>query len=155
MSIDYSYEVLLDTPFDDVSLLKIIKRGQDLGFKYLDRKDYRDDSWEKIPEMNTERILKKILDDNEKKYDDDNYVAGLTIVYKEDNQNTSFMLTITNKNDKVRVVLFPLGIWYKKFTMDSYQHIDLGRHMQFLLKLCEDFPVLEAKTTTIDEEEES
>jgi len=152
---EYTYEALLDAQFTDTSLLKIIQRGHDLGFQYYAYEDY-DFKHDESSKIDNGQILKKIVADNEPQNKNFEYCPGVGIFYfdnsfvpprnNEENYSIGFILRIVNKSGNIWISEQPLGYWSRNFVVDAYKNIDIGRHMQLLLKLCKDFSVIKIET---------
>ena len=154
MDLECTYEVLLDTQFTDTSLLKIIQRGHDLGFQYYTYENY-DFKHDESSRVYNEQVLGKILADNDPQNKNFEYCPGVGVLYfndsvahahNEENYSIGFILRITNQSGNIWVSKQPLDYWSRNFAVRTSQTIDIGRHMQLLLKLCRGFSVIKIET---------
>ncbi len=144
MRIEHSYELLLNIPFNDKSVLKIIEKGQELGLSFFYWDDYCAD-WNNLNLMNKEQTLAKINRDSKEPSEDYNYPSSIAIRY----EGTDFSMNIDNKKNNVFIHIYPVGLWYKKFGTSSYDYTDLTRYIELLITLANNYPILSIETNML------
>ena len=146
MNKQYQCKISIGDWFDKTYLLKVINKGQNLGFDYFDIKDSSNDG-KNLSKLSPDEVLKKIETDLMLKNEMTNVEpkdvlfdspAGVVAHYLD----TSFIITVEKG---LHIVLTPINAWQKKFDDSDGERIDVRRYIKLLVALCEDFPCFEIK----------
>ena len=142
MSVIYALDVKLIDKYDNEKMSQIIKRGMEIGFIFYDHicgERYTDS-----PVLNVEGAMKKMLN-----YSEEITWDGEPNIYTKF-QDTYFYFWV-GKSEEGFLVVHLGGInfpWKKDFWNGAVDHgFDFARYLRLLLKLCEDFTIVEVRTS--------
>lgn len=142
MSSIYSYHIFLAIPLEPLVIRKIIEKGKEKGFVFLNPQKYGNTSMVFLaPTTSTVAQQHAITFLFNKKNDPFENFPGLCIQY----DTTYFIITLHENEKHTHIQLVPSNhTWKKKYKEKSYD--DLGRYLSLLIDLCEPFPVLKIET---------
>ena len=142
MSINYSVDLRLKAVFNEEKVGLILQKGKDIGFIYYDH--ICGERYSTSPVLNVNDATRKMLDYSEEIVSD----GGPNIWTKF--EDTYFTLWI-REYEKGFIDVFIAGTsypWKKDFWNGAVDHgFDFARYIRLLLKLCEDFTIVEVRTS--------
>jgi len=139
MNTEYSINLVLDTKFEKNNLIPLFKKALDLGIKFFD--EQADDTLD-MPILTSKKATQ--IATQEKKEITDDPIGTLWGVFHD----TSFFFYVFRKPNNVIIVsllIFPESLkWIKKYKESDV--IDYARYIRLLLKICEDYTVINLET---------
>lgn len=140
MSISYGVEVTLKAQYSKKNIKKIIEKGKSIGFIYFDTKDAKN-----LYCLDIENAVKEAMNKSPEIISD----GGPYIDTKF--EDTRFFFRITEQKYFFTVSLDCFSSTWERVFWNSNDilKVDFARYIRLLLKLCEEFIILELKTEEI------
>ncbi len=135
MSKDYSIKITLETAFNEFNIQKILKKGSNKGFKYYDH--VWGERYENSPLLDAAGATQKII-----KARINNLEEGPCVYSVLEKDSNAHFYFYESEDGYLEFHIGAFGCPKKK----GYW-IDFAYYIRMFLDLCEDFPILELKTT--------